>query len=166
MIGLRITNSGHLVENCYGKEDSTASRARNTSFSPTNEVTDDSFIESSFVAELGKSGGENNDSPAQPFLEPDTKNTTCSLRGTEVSNYSATTSSAHVASSLNADMSQNDGVIDPGKSAFGIKSFLLERKAECLDLHSLLKELENRNNKLEAEKEKLLNQLGVQNKVQ
>ena len=41
----------------------------------------------------------------------------------------------------------------------------VERKAECLDLQSLVKDLETQNQKLLQENEKLLNKLSVQSKV-
>jgi hypothetical protein len=44
-------------------------------------------------------------------------------------------------------------------------SLSVERKAECLDLQSLVKDLETRNQKLSEENEKLLNKLSVQGKV-
>jgi len=45
-------------------------------------------------------------------------------------------------------------------------SLSVERKAECLDLQSLVKDLETQNQKLSEENEKLLNKLSVQSKVQ
>ena len=51
-----------------------------------------------------------------------------------------------------------------GNVAIGT-SLSVERKAECLDLQSLVKDLESQNQKLSQENEKLLNKLSVQTKV-
>ena len=52
-----------------------------------------------------------------------------------------------------------------GSDVAGGTSLSVERKAECLDLQSLVKDLENQNQKLSEENEKLMKKLSVQTKV-
>ena len=61
---------------------------------------------------------------------------------------------------------KNYGNVSLNSSVPSVTSLSVERKAECLDLQSLVKDLETQNQKLSEENEKLLNKLSVQSKVQ
>lgn len=71
--------------------------------------------------------------------------------------------SEQYASSENCNI--NDNHVGLGRELVNGTSLSLEREAECLDLQSLLKNLETQNQKLSEENEKLLNKLSVQTKV-
>ncbi|XP_046853620.1 golgin-45-like isoform X2 [Xenia sp. Carnegie-2017] len=59
----------------------------------------------------------------------------------------------------------NEGFSHLTSLSGNVSSTCVERDAECLDTHTLIKDLQTQNSKLTKEKEGLLNKLSVQNKV-
>lgn len=60
----------------------------------------------------------------------------------------------------------NEGFSHLTSLSGNVSSTCVERDAECLDTHTLIKDLQTQNSKLAKEKEGLLNKLSVQNKVE
>ena len=144
-----MSNSGHILHS------HAASRPDNAS----------SLVETSLGPLPNRSAKEKSDLLSESFKPPASESTSSSS-GTGVKHLSENTRLGDAASPVDTNLEYSHEMLHgAGNNALGPKLLSLERKAECLDLPSHIKDLENRNQKLAAEKEELTNQFRVQIKV-
>ena len=146
---LKVSNSGHILHSHAASQPDNASSLAETSLGPLPN----------------RSAKEISDRLSESFKAPASESTSFSS-GTGVKHFSENPRLGDAASPVDTNLEHSNAMLHgAGNSTLGPKLLSLERKAECLDLQSHIKDLENRNQKLAAEKEELTNQFRVQIKV-
>lgn len=156
---IEATNNGLVGIENVSKEDVTMPSPGNTIQAHASGPGETSVIKCSMGPLRNGSAKEHCDVPVLSFKQPVIENPS--------SDNGANNLSVNVCpGSAENPMDNNKEMLhDSANNTHGPKVFSLERKAECLDLQSLVMDLENSNQKLAAEKEKLSKKLGVQTKV-